>query len=745
MNPALVVLGFGAAGAAALGLLLPSGSEGRLRAAAAAAGVLVVGLLLLPALRIPTGIPSPSGMLQRLAPWQEASSQASGSPQLNDVTFQIEPWLLFIRRELRAGAWPLWNPHQFAGSPFWANGQAAPLFPLHLAFAAMPIGLGFSVLPMARLLVAGAGVWVLARALGRSGLASFLAGASFALSGMLVNYLLFPMGNALALVPWVFWATERLTTGTRCTAIARLAAAVTLQLLSGHPETAVHSALLSGLYLAVRAERSSATLGVLTRWVAGWILGFGIAALYLLPFLALLPETLRWQLETPRTDVPLALRFELPLRLVLPDLYGSPADGTWRGPYNDPGTAVYVGALALPLAVAGTALCARGRLGHRPCRAVLAVLVFSFLAAYQWPFVREVVARLPVVGRAQPHRLLFGVELGLALLAASGLDEWRAGHGRGLLFGSAAVVGLVALAWCLRRKEWVESGLLGHQAARSAIAVALAVALVLALALDQKWRRRLVWAIPGLAVLDLVGAHGAIPGALPAERLFPRTGAIEFLAAAKGRVAAVDFALRPNAATVYGLEDVRGDDPMKLARYERAYEPLAREPTDAADRVSFRPLETWSSPWLDELGVRWVLTGPGHESPGGWRLAYQGPDARVFERSEDRPLVTSDAGRDAVRAASRSAAGWVIEVETDRPITLAVAQTWAPGWTALVEGAANPLAMSQPGAGMEFAVPAGARRVDLVYRPPALLAGLALSAVSLSLLVALFGQALGRG
>ena len=58
------------------------------------------------------------------------------------------------------------------------------------------------------------------------------------------------MGNALALVPWVLWAVERLAAGRSGGALLALLAG--LQLLGGHPETSMHTALLSGIYLLVR-------------------------------------------------------------------------------------------------------------------------------------------------------------------------------------------------------------------------------------------------------------------------------------------------------------------------------------------------------------------------------------------------------------------------------------------------------------------------------------------------------------
>ena len=99
-------------------------------------------LLLLPALLTPDGVPSPAASAGAVAPWAGTVDPTAGNPTLSDVTFQIQPWLLHLRRELRAGRPPFWNPYQFSGAPFWSNGQSAPLFPLHLLFVALPLQLG---------------------------------------------------------------------------------------------------------------------------------------------------------------------------------------------------------------------------------------------------------------------------------------------------------------------------------------------------------------------------------------------------------------------------------------------------------------------------------------------------------------------------------------------------------------------------------------------------------------------------
>ena len=684
--------------------------------------------LLAPALALPTGIPSPAATLAAHPPWLGTGDPAAGNPLLRDVTYQIQPWQLFLRRELRAGRLPLWNPHQFAGAPFWSNGQSAPLFPLHLLFAALPLRLGFLLLPWLRVMIGGCGAWLLARELGSSRPAAFLTGLIFPLSGMLVSFLLFPMGNALALVPWVLWAVERIAAGSRG-AWAALAAAGGLQLLAGHPETAAYTALLAALWLLVRG--AARPLAAWLRFAGGWMAAAALAAVQIVPLALALPATSRWQSAASGAEPPFLLLLAQPLRLVLPQMYGHPAAGTWWGPFNYSATAVYAGALALPFAAAGLP---RVRQDRR-WRAVAAMFGFSFLAAYHWPGVREVLAALPVLGRAAPHRLIFGVELGLALLAGAGCDRWLEGRGRGLLAGAGLVAALLAAAWMAFAADWARRGLTAGQVAWTAGALAA----TLLLALSLRWtpeRRWAVWPlVPAVVLCDLLAAHGGINRALPLERLYPETGAVRFLRGREGRVAGLGEALRPNAALVYGLYDPRGDDPVKLARYEAVYRTFA-----PGDPVYYRPIEQWEAPWLDRLGVRWVVAGPAEAPPDPrWRLAYGGIEGRVYERPGALPLVRwADRAAGDARAVERVPGRWEIAWSAPVPATLEVAETWDPGWSAQdLSAAGRPLTVvPAEGALLGVRLGPGAGRLELRYRPPGLVAGAALSGLALAILLA---------
>jgi len=742
-------------------------------------------VLLAPALVLPDGIPSPAASLGTLAPWQGGEQglgqdmgrgagstidPTAGNPHLRDITHQVEPWLIFLRSELREGRLPYWNPFQFSGTPFWSNGSSAPLFPLHLLFAALPLQLGLVLLPWLRLVIGGVGAWAFARQLGASERGALVAAVAYPLSGVVTSWLLYPMANCHALVPWVFFSTERLAR--RPAAWPWLAAFGGLELLGGHPETAVFTGMLTAVYLLVRWPARKLASGL--AFAGGWIVALLLAAVELVPLAATVLRSSKWLVELPYTPPPLALVGRLLLRLILPDVFGSAAPtplapftaealaagraGTWWGPFNDPATAIYAGTATLLLAAAGVTAAWTGwrrarRSGddttgtrERCWLAVAAMTLFALLAAYQAPGVRHVLLALPVIDKSLTHYLKLGLDFGLAILAARGVDAWLAGSGRRTVLATAAgVLILVGLCWALFRGDWAEAGLLPAEAAWTGLVALIALALSASLWLSPSRRRHLWPVLLTLLIADLAFAHAWSNPGLSAAALYPETGAVRFLrhrAGALERIAGTGAVLHPNAAMVYRLYDVRGDTPVKLHDYQKAYASFA-----APDPVFYQPIRRWGSPWLNRLGVRWVVTDPGAEAPrpdgspdgaARWRLAYDGTDARVWRRPGRMPVVrwrgpTDD--RNATRSLEvldRSPGHWMIRWQTPTPATVVIAEAWDPGWRARVDDRPVPVeAIRGVLLGVALGTAGSSGRLELSYRPEGLGPGLGLSLLGL--------------
>ena len=717
MNPALPIL----AVLSLSGLAISRKGAGRAWCLVGLAGI----LLLSPALSIPDGVPSPAAALGSVAPWQGISNPELGNPNLVDVTFQIQPWLLYLRHELRDGRLPFWNPYQFSGEPFWSNGQGAPLFPLHLLFAFLPVQLGLVLLPWLRIVLGGVGAYCLARSLSVDDEPALVAAVVYPLSGMVTGFVLYPMGNALALVPWVLWSVEGLTQGRSGWKL--LAVLSGLQLLAGHPETPVFVGILSALYLVVRLGIRS--WRIWARFALGWAVGLGLAAIQLIPLAWTLVESSRWLEPGSADPVPLAVKGALLLRLVLPQAFGVPALGTWWGPFNDVATAIYAGAMTIPLAILGLT---RVKTDRR-WAAVLFLLLFSLGSAYHLPIFREVLLGLPILSHALHHYLKFAVELCLALLAAAGTGLLVRGESRRVLVaGCAVLAALLGLGWLAFFPDWSQRQQLSSQAAWTGWAVAGCVVLWLFSALGSDWRRRLLLLIPLVLALDLVTAHRPVNPALSARALFPMTPAVELLQASPGRVAALGSALRPNAAMVYRLRDIRGDSPVKNHRYQELYGRIA-----ASDPVFVQPIRQWQSPILDTLGVRWVLAAPGEDPPDpSWNLVYEGEDARVFERETALPLVRWNPERPGsdLSPTQLGPGAWSISWSSDTRAEVVLAEVWDRGWRAQ-DGSREVTVEIAESCLMGLEVGPGAGRLELRYRPRGFRIGTLLGVLALGALL----------
>ncbi len=211
------------------------------------------------------------------------------------------------RGALATGEYPLWNPYLFLGMPSFSSLMFTPwVFPpseLLRALGRLPF-----VPPLGWLLfyfaAAAYGVFVLLRSLRCSFWPALLAGLAFMLTPHLVSMGVFGHGSKLASVaflPWLLWAAMRLRrSSARLAWIAILSTLIGLQLLRGHPQIAFYGLMMLALFAVVEivaAARAPAERGVALRFGAEMTgavgLGFGLAAVLLLPVRGYAPESIR--------------------------------------------------------------------------------------------------------------------------------------------------------------------------------------------------------------------------------------------------------------------------------------------------------------------------------------------------------------------------------------------------------------------------------------------------------------------
>jgi hypothetical protein len=712
---------------------------------------------------------------------------------------------------------PLWNPHIMAGRPFLADAQSALFSPFTLPAYVLPLSKALGVMALLKLFVAAFGTYLFGRTLGMRFGGALLAGIVFAFGTFFVVWLPWPLTNVFPLLPWLLVATELLVRRPEPLPAAGLAALVALQFFGGHPETSFHFMFITVVYFALRLiqrrgdfVRPTVTFGLA---LAG---GGLLAAVVLLPLAELLLHSA--DLAHRQDSAPTQLDERFLGAFFLNDYWGRPTQQPLVPFVSNRG--LYAGGITLLLGAVGLVLRPKAtRVGFAVFAGVILVAIMG-LEPFAW------FLRLPGFASAHNGRMVVFVLFALAMLAGWGLDELSnrsaAFPRRNVALAVAVALFCVPVVWMVAagtlhpgqlkpalKLAWLfdDQRPLNPLAAVSGTTVAtirlsallqwlpLAGAGLLLIGIRLLDIRPRGWVLPAGAfvalavvvlVADLFRANMGLNPAIPIDHAQqPATGAIRYLQSqTPNRFAGLDskrnlHPLPPDLANRYGLYDARGYDYPVVKRYDTWWRATAGPP----EFFSVPTAEAMNTPGairgMSLLSVADVIqdpTDPPSKLPG-LRLAYDGPDARVYKNVNALPrtflvdrqqvvdggdaalAATKDASFDARHVAvtesavpgiSTAAAGAgdagsaalerydrervVARATARRKSLLVLTDVQYPGWKATVDGKSADIER------VDYllrgvVVPAGTHTVEFSYEPASWRAGWILSGLSLLALV----------
>src|SRR6266852_7024372 len=156
---------------------------------------------------------------------------------LSDIAFQMIPWREAVRRSFSEGEWPLWNRFMSCGDILADGMQPAVYSPFTWIACLLPAALSFSYTGTIAFFVAALSAWLFARELGASMGAALIAAIGWMFSGPIALLILWPLGFAWALFPFILLATRRVVRDPSIRSIGLLIFAFVLEIVAGHPET----------------------------------------------------------------------------------------------------------------------------------------------------------------------------------------------------------------------------------------------------------------------------------------------------------------------------------------------------------------------------------------------------------------------------------------------------------------------------------------------------------------------------
>src|SRR5262245_44238812 len=365
--------------------------------------------------------------------WRETLGQRTLGDK--DAIFWFFPAYKFVAEQIKSGSLPLWNPYQYGGAPMFAEWQAGALDPINWIYLIETTSRALTFSLEISFAIALLSTFSYTRSLGLNRRAAVVSAVIYGLSGFAVGRSLYPgFLRIVALALFVFYFVEKLYQQGRWRYVVGGALIVAWQVFAAHLQPLSYSSLLAcayalfcAMFRRLDSPRYIHRLIFLGKFALMFIGGACLSAAQLLPAAEFVGQSVRreWPFElfTLHSLHPLSL-----LTTLFPFFHGE-GRGFYRMPYwgvywHQNEAQIYLGAIALSLAIAGAVFAWRARFGVGVFWIGASVIgVILAFGKFAGP-VAHALYHVPVIGAFRsPNRHWMEVVLGVAVLAGYAVDR----------------------------------------------------------------------------------------------------------------------------------------------------------------------------------------------------------------------------------------------------------------------------------------------------------------------------------
>lgn len=239
---------------------------------------------------------APLDIVYSYKPWSEYKQTVfQNFQQIDELTLFI-PWRFYGYQELRKYRFPLYNPYEYGGIPFFANDQSGVLSPYNLIGLFFNFQTGFLLIALLKMITAALGMYYFLALFSLNKPSLLIGTIAYTFSALMITWLYHPVSAVVSLVPWLFWAGERLL---RYTLDAReshafgaalvLAVMIALSFFLGHSETTANVLIGLVIYSGTRIlMKGKGRQKSILYFSGALVLGVLLASIHIVPFLQLL-------------------------------------------------------------------------------------------------------------------------------------------------------------------------------------------------------------------------------------------------------------------------------------------------------------------------------------------------------------------------------------------------------------------------------------------------------------------------
>jgi len=649
----------------------------------------------------------------------------------SDMFLQYFAWREFGFRELAKGNLALWNPNIFGGAPYFGGMQGALLYPPNCLFLVLPTPVAVNWTVALHVFGIGTFMFFWMKQRGLSAAASFFAGTLLMFCGSFFPHIFaghLPQLSAMTWSPLIFCSIDAAfrTQRVRWSLLGMFA--VAMQMLAGFPQYVFYTAIIAGLYAALRLI-GQWNLRLAAALLSIYPCGALLAAVQLLPAIQTTRETTRGFRLPLQFASMLALPPENFVTLLAPDFFGQMAK--YWGRWYLWETSLFIGVAGLAFAIYAAFSCERA-VKWRPL-VVICVCFLLALGAYT-PLFGFLYDWAPGFDRFRSiSKFGFLASLFICLLAATGLDRLFRQRRIEIRFVAAVFAGAAALGiagwWAASTASWgalmnasrasgqsylfpqlyADAEFVAQSQHRAAMSLFVAAGVCALLGIGLAFARRQPRVLLGVIAL---GATEMFIFAHSTRATFDSTSIVNpdekrFLDEHPGDYRIMSVA-NPNSAMLIGAQDMWGYEATVVRRYaEFMTWSQGGDPDQAMSYVKFVRYD----PLFAMLRLRYVFGQHGGELEIGdapeppmshlhlisdyrvlrdrnaifdaVRSVTFNPAREVILKSEPEPKPSPAGSTGTARIVAASTDAIEIEADVEQPSILLITDAFTPSWRAV--------------------------------------------------------------
>ncbi|MDK8567765.1 hypothetical protein [Actinobaculum massiliense] len=373
---------------------------------------------------------APTQYLNTAAPWQSDYQDAyPPNPGQWDVFDSVIPESIFITESTKDGHYPQWNTHQVGGTEGGTIPNTGLFSPLSIGWWIAPAGTAVALVKVFETIAVALGFYLLLR---RSwGFAYFtvpLATLIYMGSSFMLSWTGWPQTRVAAMIPLLLWAADALVYRRKWSTSLWFGVIVASLLLGGFPAVSAYALYLCGGYFLLRWildwENLRESLLSIARGALGLILGLGLSAIQMLPFVQFSLDYVDFEFRAQGAN---AMDQSLLATVFNPFYFGLTFDYE-RWPVHWIEGFSYVGVAVCVLAALGLVFSRTLRRGSSSYFGIVALVLL--IGIYGADAVSLFLAKMPLVGTSHLGRLRVIIDMCLVVLAVIGAQSLFGGRAR---------------------------------------------------------------------------------------------------------------------------------------------------------------------------------------------------------------------------------------------------------------------------------------------------------------------------